>query len=127
MVDHGVERAVGFGDDGYDGHSGHKMSHRALVSAVKEVRDTGRDLSHWVINSAHAGVYRVDATPATRDVKLSAMSAHRSQYDISTDGPGSFSSEVIVGGHSVESVTWEMLRAGGILPLIHNGETYDER
>ncbi len=126
MVDHCVERAVGFGDDGYDGHSGHIMSHQALLSAVTEVRNTGRDLRHLVINSVHAGAHRVAATPATRDVKLAAMSEHRTQYDTSADGFGSYASEVIVGRHAVESATWEMLRAGGILPLIRDGETYDE-
>ncbi len=126
MVDHGVQRAVGFGDDGYDGHSGHKMSHQALLLAVKQVRNTGRDLRHLVINSVHAGIHRVAATSATRDVKLGAMSEHHSQYDIRADGPDSYPNEVVLGSYALEAETWQMLEAGGILSLIRDGETYDE-
>ncbi len=59
-------------------------------------------------------------------VRVGAMAEHRSQFDISANGSGSYASETMVGGHAMEIETWEMLRSGGVLPLINNGETYHE-
>lgn len=127
MIDTNVQRAVGFDTDGFDEHPGHVRAHQALEAAVKEVRNTGRELGHRVISRFHSGIHQVKAMPRSMNLRVGAMAEHRSQYNVSADGPGSYASEVIVGGHAVESATWEMLRAGGILPLIHDGETYHER
>lgn len=120
-AEHGIDRIVSLGADGYTGHTDHQAAHVAASAAIAALRLQNLDIEHASLNSTGEGRLRRPATVGAISRKLAAMACHKSQYPVAPFSTG-HTSETIWAGYAIDRTFWSTFVCRN---LITKGETYD--